>query len=184
MRTSARAQTRPHHSGALRIARPRSSSPGRLVQQRPADQSTARSYTAYEIGRIPIHHPPTPRVQAKLAEDRGGDALEREADRVADAVTGATGPIGGQSSAGDALLRADASPVTGTASSTTGYPLDASTRTFMESRFAFDFGRVRVHTNESAAVSARSIGALAYTRGREVVFGAGQYAPQTDSGGG
>ena len=63
-----------------------------------------------------------------------------------------------------------------------GRPLDASTRSFFEPRFGTDFSHVRVHTDARAAESARSVNALAYTVGRDVVFGAGQYAPQTSSG--
>jgi hypothetical protein len=63
-----------------------------------------------------------------------------------------------------------------------GQPLDAGTRAFFEPRFAQDFSRVRVHTDAKAAESARSVNALAYTVGRDVVFGAGQYAPQTSEG--
>lgn len=44
------------------------------------------------------------------------------------------------------------------------------------------FEHVRVHTDERAAQSARSVGALAYTVGNHVVFGAGQYAPATPAG--
>src|SRR5262249_54583014 len=42
--------------------------------------------------------------------------------------------------------------------------------------------RVRVHTDTEAGASARSVGARAYTVGRDVVFGNGQYAPQTSAG--
>src|SRR5207237_3369623 len=37
-------------------------------------------------------------------------------------------------------------------------------------------------TNARAADSAHAVGALAYTVGQQIVFGAGQYAPQTMSG--
>jgi hypothetical protein len=63
-----------------------------------------------------------------------------------------------------------------------GQPLNSTTRTFMESRFGHDFSRVRVHTDAKAAASARSVNALAYTVGRDIVFGAGQYAARTDAG--
>ncbi len=63
-----------------------------------------------------------------------------------------------------------------------GQPLEGATRAFMESRFAHDFSRVRVHTDEQAAQSAQAVNALAYTVGRDVVFGAGRYAPQTHEG--
>jgi hypothetical protein len=63
-----------------------------------------------------------------------------------------------------------------------GQALDASTRTFFETRLRQNFGDVRVHTDARAAASARAINALAYTVGQQVVFGAGQYTPQTSAG--
>lgn len=63
-----------------------------------------------------------------------------------------------------------------------GQPLDTNTRVFMESRLGHDFSQVRIHTNEKAAESAQAVNALAYTVGRNVVFGTGQYAPATDAG--
>jgi Domain of unknown function (DUF4157) len=60
--------------------------------------------------------------------------------------------------------------------------LDTGTRTYMESRFGHDFSSVRVHTNTKAAKSAQAVNALAYTVGRDVVFGAGQFAPTTKEG--
>lgn len=63
-----------------------------------------------------------------------------------------------------------------------GQPLDADIRTFMETRFGHDFSRVAIHTNTKAAESTRAVNALAYTVGRDVVFGEGQYAPYTHAG--
>lgn len=63
-----------------------------------------------------------------------------------------------------------------------GQPLDKETRAFFEPRFGHDFSRVRVHTGAKAAESARTVNALAYTLGRDVVFGTGQYAPGTGDG--
>jgi hypothetical protein len=63
-----------------------------------------------------------------------------------------------------------------------GQSLDLSARAFMEPRFGHDFGRVRVHADAKAAGSARAVNALAYTVGRDVVFGSGQYAPGTAVG--
>ncbi len=62
-----------------------------------------------------------------------------------------------------------------------GQPLDPATRAFMEPRFGHDFSRVRVHTDAKAAQSARAVNALAYTVGRNVVFGASLYAPGTSN---
>lgn len=63
-----------------------------------------------------------------------------------------------------------------------GQPLDTSTRAFMESRFGHDFSQVRVHTDAKAAESAQAVNAFAFTLGKDVVFGEGQYAPGTSEG--
>ena len=52
----------------------------------------------------------------------------------------------------------------------------------MEPRFFHDFSRVRVHTDEQAAESARAVDAQAYTVGAHIVFGDGEYASQTSRG--
>jgi len=63
-----------------------------------------------------------------------------------------------------------------------GTGLDAHTRTLMESRFRNDFADVRIHTDADAAHSARALQARAYTAGRDIVFGAGQYRPHSAQG--
>jgi hypothetical protein len=63
-----------------------------------------------------------------------------------------------------------------------GSPLDNNSRSFMESRFGYDFSNVKIHTDAIAAKSAQSINALAYTSGNSIVFGEGQYSPNSDSG--
>src|SRR6185503_1600241 len=45
-----------------------------------------------------------------------------------------------------------------------------------------DFSHVRVHSDERAARSADEIGALAFTAGNHIVFGPGQFAPETSRG--
>jgi hypothetical protein len=67
-------------------------------------------------------------------------------------------------------------------SSSDGKPLDESTCSFIEPRFGHDFSRVRIHTDERAATSARAVNARAYTVGNNIVFGTGQYVPQTYEG--
>ncbi len=63
-----------------------------------------------------------------------------------------------------------------------GRPLDGGARAALEPRFGRDFGDVRVHDDAAAARSAEQLGARAYTVGRDVVFGAGQYAPASAAG--
>jgi hypothetical protein len=63
-----------------------------------------------------------------------------------------------------------------------GRPLDSGARAFMEPRFNYDFGRVRVHAGPLAAESAKAVGAQAYTVGQDVVFDEGRYEPSTTEG--
>lgn len=63
-----------------------------------------------------------------------------------------------------------------------GQPLDPAARAFMEPRLGHGFGQVRVHAGPRAEAAARSVGARAFTVGRDVVFGAGEYAPGTSEG--
>jgi Domain of unknown function (DUF4157) len=60
--------------------------------------------------------------------------------------------------------------------------LPESTRNYFETRFGYDFSGVRVNSDSRAAESARSINARAFTLGSNIVFGAGQYKPGSDSG--
>jgi hypothetical protein len=127
---------------------------------------------------------PRLRMQTKLEIGPTDDRLERNADRVAELVTHApfraaavenvgSGPGTAAREAPDSVLEV---------LSSSGQPLDASTRAFFEPRFRHDFGAVRVHADETAAQSARDIGALAYTFDRHVAFGAGQFAPESPAG--
>jgi hypothetical protein len=52
----------------------------------------------------------------------------------------------------------------------------------MQSHFNHDLTRVRVHADAKAAESTRAVNALAYTVGRDVVFGTKQYVPRTPNG--
>jgi hypothetical protein len=87
----------------------------------------------------------------------------------------------GHSRAGD-QAKLTAPPIVHEVLRSSGQPLDPATRTFMEARFGHDFKDVRVHTDAQANESARAINALAYSTGPQVVFGAGQFAPDTFSG--
>lgn len=63
-----------------------------------------------------------------------------------------------------------------------GRPLNPATRATMERRLGHDFSRVRIHSDEQAAESARAVNARAYAVGDHVVFAAGQYQPATPAG--
>jgi hypothetical protein len=151
------------------------------------------------------NHPPV--VQTKLAINQPGDRYEQEADRVAETVMRMPEPQVQRKcaaceeeeqvqrqpleeeeeelqmkEAAPAAAPATAPPIVQSALSAPGRPLDAGTRASLEPRFGADFSGVRVHTDAQAAESAQAINARAYTVGRDVVFGAGQYAPQTGAG--
>jgi hypothetical protein len=146
-----------------------------------------------------------PPLQTKLAISQPGDMYEREADRVADEVMRMPAPsiqrecasctAGGTTCAKcggekEEWVRRKAEGASTEVSSAreglddlgAGQPLDSATRNFFEPRFGYDFGHVRVHMGAEAAESARTVNALAYTVGRDVVFGQGQYAAGTDAG--
>src|SRR3990172_12863480 len=63
-----------------------------------------------------------------------------------------------------------------------GQPLPESTKAFFEPRFGQDFSQVRVHADAKGAESAGMVNAKAYTVGKDVVFGEGEYTPQTSTG--
>ena len=107
--------------------------------------------------------------------------IVREKDIVVGMGPGPT-LVGQRRAAAGATGSMDATPMVHSVLATSGQPLDAATREFFSSRFGHDFANVRVHADAAAAESARSLHALAYTVGGDVVFGAGQYAPGTRAG--
>src|SRR5215207_6153761 len=138
-------------------------------------------------------------LQARLRVGTPGDRYEQEADRVAEQVmrtpdyrpaTGEAptalassltikrGLVGRKSTSGGAVDGASSTDVVPGG----GRPLPPSERAFFESRFGRDFGGVRVHADGRAAELARSLNARAYTAGRDIVFGEGQYSSATTEG--
>ncbi len=65
---------------------------------------------------------------------------------------------------------------------TPGVPLSASVRAKYEPRFGRDFSQVRVHADARAATAAAAIEARAFTVGRHIVFGAGEFGPDRPEG--
>ena len=63
-----------------------------------------------------------------------------------------------------------------------GQPLDLQTRSFFEPRFGYDFSNIRIHADSTAGRSSQLINAKAYTLGNDIVFGGGEYRPETNSG--
>jgi hypothetical protein len=163
-------------------------------------------------------------LQPKLSISEPGDALERDADRVADqvmqmpasaepdmvAATSSSVPSlhrasalqrkcacgGGSGGCSDCKAESEgklqrragdrepatAPPIVHEVLRSPGRPLDASTRGFMEPRFGADFGDVRVHADSQGAESAQAVHSRAYTVGRNIAFGAGEYRPDSEGG--
>ena len=65
---------------------------------------------------------------------------------------------------------------------TPGAALDSSAERVMAAPSSFDFTRVRVHNDSTAADLAAREHARAYTVGHHIVFGAGRYAPHDPAG--
>jgi hypothetical protein len=149
------------------------------------------------------------RMESGLRVNDVNDPAEREADQVASAVMAASGSdpkilsssrshsVAVQRECAQceqdervhlqrkesSLAQSEAVPsIVGQVLNSEGRPLDQITRGYMESRFRHDFSHVRVHDDERAADSARSVNAKAYTVGNHLVFAEGRYAPRSQEG--
>jgi len=135
-------------------------------------------------------------IQAKLKIGKPNDKYEKEADKVADIVMRMPEPK---------ILRQtepeeEEEPIQAKRNSSStaiatpgiesginslkggGQPLPESIRKYFKPRFGYDFSGVRVHADSKASETAKSINAKAFTKGKNIVFGAGQYSPETDTG--
>ncbi|MFL6711678.1 MAG: DUF4157 domain-containing protein [Sulfurifustis sp.] len=118
-------------------------------------------------------------AQRTFAEYR--DAIQRSAD--ATIVSGGASALQRKpSETGTRTGGADVSATVTSATAAGGTSLPTPVRHFFEPRFGADFSDVRVHTGAAATASARALDARAYTHARDIVFGAGEYAPDTYSG--
>lgn len=132
----------------------------------------------------------TAALQAKLFVGSSHDPLEQEADRVAEQVLAGPAtpgvrraPPGIQRAAHVAPGAAGVSPRSvDHVLAGQGSPLPSGVQNDMSQRFGHDFSHVRIHTGSLAEASARDVHAKAYTVGHNVVFGAGQYAPDARQG--
>jgi hypothetical protein len=130
-----------------------------------------------------------PLRQTKIPIGHRDDVFEREADATADRVMRTSIPAVKAAAEGTQLAKAVSSPTNNFAPPivhdvlrSPGQPLDAATRAFFEPRLGHNFSKVRVHWDEQAAESAKAVQARAYTVGRDVVFGAGEFAPGSEAG--
>jgi len=150
-----------------------------------------------------------PVIQPKLSVNEPNDVYEQEADAMAGKIMRMPDHIGNDHSffrpavssiqrkcatceeEDKQLYRKENNSAQTSASSQTedyintlsgGKPLPEKERFFFESRMGYDFSDVRLHTDSVAATSARSINALAYTSGHNIVFNEGQYNTESDNG--
>lgn len=168
--------------------------------------AAAAARFTHDFSRVSVLAQTPPGLQTKLEVSAPGDTYELEAERVSERVMRMPEPrlqrecaCGGscdecgkkkdsrrrlqaKSAASCGHGAQEAPPQVDEVLRSPGQPLDASTREFMESRFGHDFSTVRIHADARAAESAREVNALAYTVGRDVVFGGSQYAPHAQAG--
>ena len=134
-------------------------------------------------------------IRAKLAIGSPGDAFEREADRTAERVMRMSLPVCPECPEREepegirTKPERDSVPSVGPGLESQvqtvragGNPLPAPVLSYFEPRFGFNFSHVRVHTDDRAAEAVRRINSRAFTLGRDIVFGAGQYAQGSRKG--
>jgi hypothetical protein len=163
-------------------------------------------HRGHNFASIPIHDPNARVILTKLEVAQADDVCEREAEHVSEKVAGSPAAsllslsayyprdarredLAKQSSRlritrfdEGASAQSTAPEIVDQVLRSSGQPLDRATRAFMEPRFNYDFGKVRVHTDARAAESARSMKSMAYTVGHDVVFATGRFSPETAAG--
>jgi outer membrane protein OmpA-like peptidoglycan-associated protein len=111
--------------------------------------------------------------------DTRADPAEREARSAGDAAAGGT-----RVAVRSAAAAQDGAPPSSLRRLVPGGGtlLEPSVRAPLEARLGHDFSHVRVHADAGAARAAAALDARAFTIGRDIVLGAGHYAPGTEAG--
>ena len=120
--------------------------------------------------------------RAKLQVGQPNDQYEREADQVAENVMRAADGKSTGIHTGHKAVQRQCTDCAGERAPGSGKALSSALRAYFEPRFGADLGGVRLHTDAQAAASAQALHARAYTWGQDVVFGPGEYKPDTSSG--
>jgi hypothetical protein len=134
-------------------------------------QTTSSTETTPKAGAVPVRAPKQERPCSCAGGSGECDTCKKKAAE----------PILQRKAAGPARANT-APPSVNRVLDSPGRPLDAPARSFMEPRFGRDFGGVRVHTDPSAAESARAVDAHAYTVGQHIVFDSGKFDPHSGPG--
>ena len=170
---------------------PEFSHPGNASQKENIINQLQQTYGNKHIQRM---------IQAKLKISQPNDKYEQEADRVADEVMRIPEPQaqqkqereGKEGEDGEILLTKSVPdqaikvpPVLESRIDSirgSGQPVPKSVRAFFEPWFSYDFSKVRIHAHDPAGEMASMLRARAFTFGRNIVFGVGQYSPDTMDG--
>ena len=123
--------------------------------------------------------------QPKLNVGDSGDACEQAADRTAAQVLnalplGSNPPLPSEKPSEKSARTGSLAPKMSSAPG--GESLPPALQTSMSAHLGFDFSNVKVHANGAAARKASALRARAFTRGPDVFFNRGQYAPNTLAG--
>jgi hypothetical protein len=129
------------------------------LQETVGNQTVQTLQTRFKIG------PPNDRCEQKA--DRAADTVVRRPDGASVQGSTATHPV-------DVVQR---EPLR-----REGQAIPDSVRSYFEPRLGHNLGEVRLHTDSRAAQLTQSLQARAFTVGRDIFFGAGEYAPQTVEG--
>ncbi len=142
------------------------------TQQEPAQRASGKAAAAFgkSAGKTAAHE----RSEPKLDEEQRGKAgaPKKAAAAQRDATT---------SDRGFAVPRGTEGAIQSMRAGG-GAPMSSDVRRFMEDRIGHDLSKVRVHDSPAAHRAAEGLDARAFTVGRDVFFGSGQYTPSTPSG--
>lgn len=112
-------------------------------------------------------------VQAKYKTGRSDDPHEREADQAAERVMRLAA-----AGAGNGLADATGAGANGVSQAGAGRGLSPPQRRWYENAFGWNFAGVQLHRGATASAATDRLGAHAYTRGRDIVFGAAVSNPE------
>ncbi len=135
----------------------------------------------------------------KYAIGESGDKYEREADKVSDHIMKMQGLMPyGESTIKESIQKKskpqcrkggwrthvnDKVPdIVNNVVNSAGESINSELRSFMAPRFGYDFSNVKIHNDAKAHEAADAVNARAFTVGRNVVFGNGQYSPKSEAG--
>jgi hypothetical protein len=155
--------------------------------------NSASTGFSHDFSRIPVYPGTHNSIQPKLKVNPPRDRNEEEAGRIAEEVLRQKMP---EQEDEKLYIQARASlPAAGSErevhvelenrlnrSKGSGNLISDQARAFFEPRMQFDFSNVKVHTDNEAARMNQELRSRAFTYGRDIYFGVGQYNPQSIEG--